>query len=103
MACHYASPLELVRTLRTAADLQNTDGAITSRELLELARELELWTVQHRHQLETIGPRATPTNLRTLAAALKTAATTRKPHTVALNVAESLERLAESLKKENQE
>ena len=102
MACHYASPLDLVRTLRIVADLQNKTGQATAREIEELARELELWTVQHRHQLEIIGPRATPTNLRTLAAALKTAAKTKKPHAVALNVAESLERLAESLKKEQE-
>lgn len=97
---HPSHPLEMVKTLRTLADLQSTEGRATAREIEELARELELWTVAHRHQLETIGPRATPTNLRTLAAALDTAAKTKKPHAVALNVAESLRHLAASLKQE---
>jgi len=87
-------PLELVHALRTAADLTHTPGAVTRHELRALAEELEKWTVEHRHQLEDTTPRATPSNLRTLAAALDTAAKTKKPHTVAANVAESLRWLA---------
>lgn len=93
-------PLEIVRALRDAAHLQHKPSRVTALELDSLARSLELWAVHYRHQLTETGPRATPTNLRALASALDEAATVRKPHERIKNVAASLRRLAESLKKE---
>ena len=96
-------PLEIVTALRNAAYLQDKTGRVTAHELLDIARELELWTVHNRKALEAPGPRATPTILHLMAAALDEAATVRKPHERIKSVAASLRNMAANLKRENEE
>jgi hypothetical protein len=103
MNAGHAVPLEIVSALRTAAYLQDKTGRASALELLDLARELELWTVHNRKALEAPGPRATPTNLQLMAAALDEAATIRKPHQRIKSVAVSLRNMASNLKRENEE
>lgn len=103
MNAGHAVPLEIVTALRTAAYLHDKTGRVTAHELLELARELEIWTVHNRKALEAPGPRATPTNLHLMAAALDEAATVRKPHERIRNIAKTIRNMAASLKRENEE